>query len=1089
MRGLLSRLSVPLCIGVAYAGAAPGHAQDMTRLVAGDSRTQTLSPGETQSFSAALSPGFYEIQAVEFGIDVELVVELPDTTLATDSPTARFAHETLWLKIPEPVAATIHVRAFAERHEPSGQYTLAIRGPSVSNRQQADAEVLTEEAVNSFNRSYAANLSATQRIRLRQRAAEQYRDAAEQWRSLKRLDLAGYSAHAAGFINGVLLNREDLAQRDLVAAREWYRLANLSGHAAASAKDIGQSFRRERRYDAAIEQLQLIADSENTESPVANFLTAVARNDLCLVYQNLGRFAAARDQCFAAARDFEHVGDVLELNNTSHNMARIELLAGNHRRGVALARNALERHRAAGSHVQQAMTLSLLISALRDLGDLDAAIAAYQEANAIFEREGMLKWQVDSLTHQAQMERELGRFERAGEHLTRAAELAAIANARDQQLSIAMMLARNELARSQPAKAIQALRYALSAGQIDARDIRALRAQLLLADAYRQAREAETAFAILAGPALQSLAPHLMAEAKLIEARLLVDTEQWPSAFEALAEAKQKAEMSGDQLKLLEVIEIEASTLSSRGRWDDAERSLSTHFDAMLDVAGNLALPELRSRYLSQQLSYFETMLEAISNGSRPESEKTLRLLNTIEAVRAAASRAHAAALGSGGLSAIPQASRLEYFERLSKVRRALDASKTDGENDNSATIAALAMLESAQTELWQEGALASMLERPVPLSANSLTGLPGTGTGILYLYAGHSTQFGVYIDQNGMRRFAIATGAVLEHKVQEALAALSSPNSADGIHSPALQWLSKQLLSPIVESLDNIDSLIIVPSANLDHFPFAALPHPISGEPLVRSHTLQQGTSLAALKLRPKHTFANAAVIAVGDPVTSRIDNRLPQTSTDVDGPVRLFQSGRELAAIETLFGGTTRILTGFEANRSAILDLAGQPMDILHFAAHAVANSNSSVDSGLFLSRFNPDGEAIEHQFGLADLFGTHLNVRLAVLSGCETSIGRSDWTEGSVGLGRAFRYSGADAVISTLWRVDDQTSAEIMSLFYAALAKGDTPAAALRQAQNQIAQQTRFRHPYFWAGYQLLDDQLFDESLALNVSQNID
>ena len=60
-------------------------------------------------------------------------------------------------------------------------------------------------------------------------------------------------------------------------------------------------------------------------------------------------------------------------------------------------------------------------------------------------------------------------------------------------------------------------------------------------------------------------------------------------------------------------------------------------------------------------------------------------------------------------------------------------------------------------------------------------------------------------------------------------------------------------------------------------------------------------------------------------------------------------------------------------------------------------------------------------------------------------------------------------AAGVVASLWKVDDEATAELMKYFYAALFnKGLPPAAALRDAQLELAKHPRWQSPYYWAGF---------------------
>lgn len=112
--------------------------------------------------------------------------------------------------------------------------------------------------------------------------------------------------------------------------------------------------------------------------------------------------------------------------------------------------------------------------------------------------------------------------------------------------------------------------------------------------------------------------------------------------------------------------------------------------------------------------------------------------------------------------------------------------------------------------------------------------------------------------------------------------------------------------------------------------------------------------------------------------------------------------------------------------------------------------------------------------------------------VLSACETALGGSG-TDGTeiAGLSYYFINGGAQAVMASLWPVDDQSTRLLMEQFYNNLAKGTpespiTKAQALRQAQLSLlrgdapmgsSQNTAstFSDPYYWAPFILIGNNL--------------
>lgn len=139
----------------------------------------------------------------------------------------------------------------------------------------------------------------------------------------------------------------------------------------------------------------------------------------------------------------------------------------------------------------------------------------------------------------------------------------------------------------------------------------------------------------------------------------------------------------------------------------------------------------------------------------------------------------------------------------------------------------------------------------------------------------------------------------------------------------------------------------------------------------------------------------------------------------------------------------------------------------NIIHFASHASANDEFPDYSYL---AFSNTSNTESNLLYVKDLYNYEINADLVTLSACQTGIGKLQKGEGMLSLARAFNYAGAAAIVTTLWKIDDQSTSNIMSLFYENLSNGLNKKEALRQAKLtylSVNDDPFLRHPYYWSG----------------------
>lgn len=253
---------------------------------------------------------------------------------------------------------------------------------------------------------------------------------------------------------------------------------------------------------------------------------------------------------------------------------------------------------------------------------------------------------------------------------------------------------------------------------------------------------------------------------------------------------------------------------------------------------------------------------------------------------------------------------------------------------------------------------------------------------------------------------------------------------------------------------------------------------------------------------------------------------NQLKETSSGTRGTVSVWRSVAERGGFDPLFNTlvetkeikdlldskniTTTLYTGEKGTEESFRNLSNQKYNIIHLATHGMYVNRDDVDTKktednfAFLETLTNTNDPVKEDASLTHSFLvmaggnvlvtrntvsdsnndgiltskdiSQLNLRgldLVVLSACESALG--DIGNGGVyGLQRGFKKSGANTILMSLDKVDDEATRILMVEFYKNLMSGQSKHQSLKEAQKHLrsVENGKYDDPKYWASFIMLD-----------------
>ena len=1026
-------------------------------------------------FRVDLFPGIWGIELVQEGFDAILEGSISDGTQlpSVDSPIRAQGPEFLVLEATRQVVVDLLVRP-DQAASARGGFRLRVRRIET-----------TKGWVEAMAGGAAFHLGTPES---RREALGHFQRARKLFQTEGETKLAAWAlgAKAALLARGDEASQAHRAYLELLQAWE---VLDEPLRQAAALNNLGLLERKLGQADQAVTHFRsaLRIYQDHSEPRLAS----IVQNNLCLLHHGLGRLDVARGCYEKVLADPLGGTDEAFRATVQNNLGGVFYQQGEPARARRFFTEALRRRQELGDLRGQAELLNNLASLARTLGYWQEALDHYHRALEI-QGEIQDRWrEAKTRNNIGRAYLQLGEPRRALPFLERALQLRKELEDPQGQAVTLSNLATLYRDLGSPAKAEIFHREALALRR-DLGD-QGGEARTLLALAQEQAaREDDVEARTHLGRAL-SLFDQLgdrpgQASVLAASGKLALDRGQWDPARRDLEASLEILRQVGAPERTAEVLTHLARLGNQEGRAEEALGLAEEAIDLLDHLRAEITDPTLRTTFSAHRNQAHEERVEAlvILHHREPEAGHLARALAAADHARARGLWERLDPLGERRDVGQESVLRREAEERVRFAARRLRSRR-----GNKGGQEAEKALQRALAELDRLGTVPRRRAKGVSegFDLDALTDALGPETTLLYLFLAEPRSH-VFLLQNGdLRSIELPPAQELESLARKSYGSLAVLESGASSSAPAA--LSEALLGPVLDEVE-ASRLAVVADGALALIPLAALPLPgTTGQRWIDRFEVFSLPSLAVwqrLRQPPTGPGPTRTLAVLADPIFSTEDSRIHPRAAEIAAPgnlafrdlqeasfPRLPSSRLEARAIEAMIPPEeSMVLLGDEARREALLGEEISDFRILHLATHAVADDLQPELSGLVVSRYDAEGQPLEGFLDLRDLYGLELQAELVVLSGCRTAYGDAPRGEGLLGLSQAFFQAGARRVIASLWKVEDRATAQLMTYFYEAyLVAPQFPALALRQAQLKLAQESRWRDPWFWAGFVLLGE----------------
>ena len=852
------------------------------------------------------------------------------------------------------------------------------------------------------------------------------------------------------------MEQYDLAIPPLEEGAEIMANLELEDLQVSALNDLGVVLENATDYDRALAQFQAAADLSKSLGKMERLARQHMRmgriHDL-----RMSQYARAKTHYLKAFELYENLGETENMAQALLDAGRCERLLGNFKGAEVRYEEALKllEQGEGGLKAENKIMAGILMEQANNHWFQARYQEAFKGRQAVYKMAEKNRWtleQVNSLNTAGLIWWTLGDHPAALRELKKALELAGTLHARRDEVATTlnnMGLVYRDAGDYE--KALSALDQALA---ID----RKINSKWAIA--YDLKNLGITRLRMGQGEKAVPLFEEALALAKKIgnrinQAKILVGYGEALMGLDRLHEAKTRFDAALHLSREMALREVEWRALFGLGQLQlkgghkaEARKLLQAAVEVIEGMRADIKLDQLKDGFIANKMGVYETLVSllvdmGLDSDAFYVAERS-RARNLIDL------------LGNQRLSlhgAVNQ--KLYQEEQALKVQTAEYESlmaQTTGPDERAVYGQALSKARDRYRDLMLEiqlknPGLASILSVD-PLTLPQVQELLEPGTAVLAYYLVPHEILCWFITRDRVELFKTPLGReTLAQSVLDYRRTLQNLEPAESQSKELHDWL----LSPLKERLKDVTTVGIVPHHILHHLSFATL---FDGkEYLVDQVPLFSLPSASVLRhtAQGREMEDNPRVLAVGNP--------------DLQNPaLALPFAEKEVVSIGWRFPDMT-LLTGDKATEGWVVRNISD-FDIIHLASHGEFDPVNPLFSSIKLARDDQD----DGDLRASEIFGLDIRAGLVMLSACQTGLGKITSGDDVIGMNRAFLYAGTNAIMSSLWRVSDISTALLVKQFYREY-KSRPKAQSLSRAMRHV--KSRYPHPGYWGAFVLVGD----------------